>query len=95
MKFEEDIVFNNSKNSDEFINESSPEVDENQQTKIERENNIEPSSSTMSNHEDSENVNNKKRPLWARKMIEENQVEPNEVIRESKRTRNQSCYVAL
>ena len=28
-------------------------------------------------------------------MIEENQVEPNDVISESKRTRNQSCYVAL
>ena len=28
-------------------------------------------------------------------MIEENQVEPDEVIQESKRTRNQSCYVAL
>ena len=28
-------------------------------------------------------------------MIEENQVEPNEVMRESKRTRNQSCYVAI
>ena len=48
--------------------------------KIERENDNEPSSTTTSNHEDSENVNNKKRSLWARKMIEENQVEPNEVI---------------
>ena len=28
-------------------------------------------------------------------MIQENQVEPDEVIQESKRTRNQSCYVAL
>ena len=50
----------------------------------------------MSNHKDSENINNnKKRPLWARKMIEENLVEPDEVIQERKRTRNQSCYVAL
>ena len=48
----------------------------------------------MSNHRESENINNKKRPLWARKMLEENQVELDEVIRESKRTRNQSCYVA-
>ena len=95
MKFEEDIAFNISRNSDESIFESIPEIDENQQIEIERENNIEPSSSSMSNHENSENVNNKKRPLWARKLIEENQVEPNEVIRESKRKRNQSCYVAL
>ena len=28
-------------------------------------------------------------------MIEENNVEPDEVFRESKRTRNQTCYVAL
>ena len=51
----------------------------------------------MSNHKDSKNINNnnKKRPLWARKMIEENQVEPDEVIQERKRTRNQSCYVAF
>ena len=84
MKFEEDIAFNISRKNDESI----PEVDENKQAEIERENDFEPSSSTMSNHEDSKNVNNKKRPLWARKMIEENHVELDEVIRESKRTRN-------
>ena len=67
-KFEEDIAFKFSRNSDESISE----VDENQQAEIERENHFEPSSSTMSNHEDSENVNNIKKPLWARKMIETN-----------------------
>lgn len=35
------------------------------------------------------------RPLWARKLIEENHVELDEIIKESKRTRNQSCYVEL
>ena len=50
----------------------------------------------MSNNNESDhvNLNNKKRPLWARKMLAENQVEPDDVIQESKRTRNQS-YVAL
>ena len=72
MKFEEDIAFNISRNNDESITESILEVDENQQTEIERENDFKPSSYIMSNHEDFENVNNKKRPLWARKMIEEN-----------------------
>ena len=67
MRFEEDIAINISRNSDEFIIESIPEVDENQQAEIERKNDIEPSSSTMSNHEDFENVNNKKRPRWTRK----------------------------
>ena len=54
MKFKEDIAFNISRNSDESITESIPEVDENHQTKIERENDIEPSSTTTSNHEDYE-----------------------------------------
>ena len=51
----------------------------------------------MSNHRESENINNnkKKRPLWARKIIKENQVEPDEVIQESRRTINQSCYASL
>ena len=47
---------------------------------MERENDIEPSSTTTSNHEDYKNVNNKKRPLWAKNMIEENQVDSNDVI---------------
>ena len=54
VKFEEDIAFNISRNSDESITVSIPEVDENQQVEIERENDFEPSSSTMSIHEDFE-----------------------------------------
>ena len=44
---------------------------------------------------ESDITNGKKRPLWARKMIEENNVEPDEISKESKKTRNQSCYTAL
>lgn len=47
------------------------------------------------NFENAGNPNNKKRPLWARKMIEENIVEPDEIFKENKKTRSQSCYVAL
>lgn len=36
-----------------------------------------------------------KKSLWARKFIEENHVERDEVLKESKKTRTQSCYVAL
>ena len=61
MKFEEDTAFKISNNNDESITESISEED--QPTKIERENDSEPSS--MSNYRDSENINNnnKKRPL--------------------------------
>lgn len=58
----------------------------------ERENNFE---SPTWNPEEVENNNNKKRILWARKFIEENHVKPYEVLKESKKTRTQSCYVAL
>ena len=86
--FEEDTAFKIS-NNDECISE------EDQETEIEREDNSDISSMSNNNESDHVNLNNKKRPLWARKMLAENQVEPDDVIQESKRTRNQSCYVAL
>lgn len=48
-----------------------------------------------SNNKNDEVLNHKKRPLWARKMIKENNVELDEVSRENKKTRNKKCYVSL
>lgn len=96
VKFEEDTTFNLSKYNDETISEQILEQildsSEGHPAENEREYNFEPS--TL-NPEEIENKNNKKRPLWARKFIEENNIEPDEVLKESKRTRTQSCYVTL
>lgn len=62
---------------------------ENQRENISEENELLPDT------ENRDISNIKKIRLWARKMIEENNVEPDEISRESKKTRNKSCYTAL
>lgn len=91
VKFEEDTTFNMSKYDDESILEQISDSSESHLVENEREYNSKP---PTSNPEETEN-NNKKRPFWARKSIEETNVEPDEVMKENKRTRTHSCYVAL
>lgn len=59
---------------------------------IERESGTKDNGPITPNSKDNSNSLNKKRPLWARKMIEENNVAPDETLRETKKTRNHSCY---
>ena len=81
-----------SKYNDESILEHISNSSEGHPAENEREYNSEPS---MSNTEEVKISKNKKRALWARKIIEENNIEPDEVLKESKKTRTQSCYVSL
>lgn len=85
VKFDKDAAFKTSKDIEESNDDSIPENDES--SMIDRESGIEDNGPTISNPEENSNQLNKKRPLWARKMIEENNVVPDEVLRETKSTR--------
>lgn len=103
VKFEENFI------STDTEDDSIIDLDRDLTTENERENNtinseptssnIEPTPSniepTCPNVENNEISNNKKRPLWARKMFEENNVKLDQIFGENKRTRTQKCYTAL
>lgn len=91
VNFDEDDAFKTSKDIEEPNDDSILENDES--SMIKRESGIEDNETTASNPEENSNPLNNKRPLWARKMFEENIVIPNEMLRETKMTRNHSCYV--
>ena len=79
VKFDEDTAFKISKDIEELNDDSI--LENNESVMIERESGIEDNEITMPNP----NSLNNKRPLWARKMFEENNVIPDEMLRETKR----------
>ena len=96
VKFDEDIAFKSSlnKEDEEIENQRELIIEENynqgentiqdNSTRIMRESLSEDRDMSASNAENDEDLRHKKRPLWARKMIEENNVELDEVSRENK-----------
>ena len=95
IKISRDVIFEEHsalKISIDIDDEPNSDDEGSRQIETQRENTSEGRESDIANEEI---TNGKKRPLWARKMIEESNVEPDEISKESKRTRNKSCYTAL
>lgn len=88
VKFDEDKT---SKDIEEPNDDSIPENNEN--SMIERESGTKDNGPTTPNPKDNSNSLNKKRSLWARKTFEEHNVALDEMLRETKKTRNYSCYI--
>lgn len=89
--FDEDTAFKRSKDENESNSKETlgvPDSDIERETLMEEDNSVEPMDLTHMSKE-------KKRPLWARKLIEENSSIPFESIRERKCPNIFSSYIAL
>lgn len=96
--FEEDIAFRKSKGSLEIEDQDPPDnMEEDHAPEIQRETSKEIDSEDQIAPLDEPSNANRKRPLWARKMIQEakNYTAPKGTFRESKRPHKFSSYVAL